>query len=133
MVTLHVDTLLAASGLMMSLVGLTAAAFAWSAARRARRHSQAQESATVELRRRLDESLAVQARAGRRAKRLEQEFVRLAERLGVVESRGDSRPFDQAIDSARRGATSGKLAEQYGLSRGEADLVARLHGRDKGG
>ncbi len=133
MVTLHVDTLLAAAGLMMALVALAAAALAWGAARRARRDARTQESAVLDLRRRLDEVQAMQARAGRRAKRLEQEFVRLAERLGVVESRGDSRPFDQAIDSARRGATSGKLAEQYGLSRGEADLVARLHGRDKGG
>ncbi len=133
MVTLHVDTLLAAAGLMMALVALAAAALAGGAARRARRDARTQESAVLDLRRRLDEAQAMQARAGRRAKRLEQEFLRLAERLGVVESRGDSRPFDQAIDSARRGATSGKLAEQYGLSRGEADLVARLHGRDKGG
>ena len=133
MVTLHLGTLLAAAGAVAALLALTVAGFAWRAARAARRHAAAQESVMQELRRKLDEAQAMQARAGRRAKRLEQEFLRLAERVGVVELRGDARSFDQAIDSARRGATSGKLSEQFGLSRGEADLVARLHGREKGG
>jgi hypothetical protein len=39
--------------------------------------------------------------------------------------------FDQAIDSARRGADPVKLTQQFGLSRGEADLVMRLHGQKK--
>jgi hypothetical protein len=64
-------------------------------------------------------------------KRLEAELTALAERMGTLEVRGQSRAFDQAIDSARRGADPGRLTEQFGLSRGEADLVARLHGRKK--
>jgi Protein of unknown function (DUF2802) len=37
--------------------------------------------------------------------------------------------FDQAIDFARRGTDPGRLTQQFGLSRAEADLVTRLHGR----
>ena len=55
----------------------------------------------------------------------------MADRVDQVELRGAAHSFEQAIDSARRGADSGKLARQFGLSCGEADLVARLHGRKK--
>jgi hypothetical protein len=66
---------------------------------------------------------------------VEHEFSGVAERVDLVESRTapGSESLDQAIDLARRGADSDRLEQQFGLSAGEADLVARLHGRAKGG
>ena len=37
----------------------------------------------------------------------------------------------ELVASARRGTDSGRLRQQFGLSRSEADLVWRLHGRKK--
>jgi hypothetical protein len=76
-------------------------------------------------------ALAESARAAGRIERLEQELTAIGERMHALERRGETRVFDQAIDSARRGADPERLTEQFGLSRGEADLVARLHGRKK--
>jgi hypothetical protein len=64
-------------------------------------------------------------------KRFEQEHAGVADRVALVELRGSAQSFDLAIDSARRGTDSGRLTQQFGLSRGEADLVKRLHGRKK--
>jgi len=58
----------------------------------------------------------------------------VADRVNSVESRTApvSGSLDQAIDWARGGADTERLAQQFGLSSGEAELVARLHGRSKG-
>jgi hypothetical protein len=40
-------------------------------------------------------------------------------------------PLTQAIDSARLGATPGTISRRFGLSRLEAELVSRLHFRNK--
>lgn len=39
--------------------------------------------------------------------------------------------LDEAIEWARGGADSARLVQQFGLSSGEATLIARLHGRTK--
>jgi len=52
----------------------------------------------------------------------------MGERLGQLELRGEGRPYDQAIALVRRGADADRLMANYGLSRGEADLVALVHG-----
>lgn len=72
---------------------------------------------------------SISVKTGRRVKRIEQEYAGVVDRVDQVELRGAAPSFDQAIDSARRGAGPGKLTQQFGLSRGEADLVTRLHGR----
>ncbi len=66
--------------------------------------------------------------------RVEHDYSDVADRVDVVESRAPvtaAGALDQAIEWAQRGAESGKLAEHFGLSRGEAELVARMHGRKK--
>ena len=83
------------------------------------------------MRRELELVASISVKTGRRVKRIEQEYSSVADRVDQVELRGSAQSFDQAIDSARRGADPGKLAQQFGLSRGEADLVTRLHGRKK--
>ena len=39
--------------------------------------------------------------------------------------------LESNIAALRRGVDPGKLIQQFGLSRSEAELVARLHGRKK--
>jgi hypothetical protein len=101
--------------------------------RRLRKRSETLESSLGALRAELVLAQAgAQAEAQRALGRLdplEQAYARMSERLRFVERRADGRSFDQAIDSARNGTESGKLAEQFGLSRGEAELVARMHGK----
>ena len=89
----------------------------------------AERDATIEeLRHRLDAMTALQTRTTNRLQRLETEQTRLAERVALAQS-GGGRALDEAIDSARRGASVGTLIDAFGLSRGEASLIARLHGR----
>ena len=81
------------------------------------------------MRRELEVMASISLRTGRRVNRIEREYAGVAERIESVELRGPARCFDQAIDFARRGTDPGKLTQQFGLSRAEADLVTRLHGR----
>jgi len=114
-----------------ALIGIGAAALAVVGLRivRAQAACLAERGAAVdELRRRLDAMTVLQTRTMTRLQRLEAEQTRLAERLALAES-GGGRAVDDAIESARRGASVGTLVETFGLSRGEASLIARLHGR----
>ena len=99
--------------------------------RRWRTRCLAVESTLAAMRRELEVMASISLRTGRRVKRIEQAYSGVADRIESVELRGPPQRFDQAIDSARRGAEPGRLTQQYGLSRVEADLVARLHGRKK--
>ena len=83
------------------------------------------------MHRELELAASISVKTGRRVQRIEHEYSGVADRVDQVELRGTAQSFEQAIDSARRGADPGKLAQQFGLSRGEADLVTRLHGRKK--
>jgi len=89
----------------------------------------AQAQAQAESQARLQQQAHAQTLA--RLRRVEQEYAKIADRMTLVEFRGEGRSFDLAIDFARRGAEPDKLATKFGLSRGEADLVTRLHGRVK--
>jgi hypothetical protein len=126
-----IDTLLGIAGAVFGFLSLTAALFMTRAIRVSRARCLAVESSLAGLRRELDLVASISMKAGSRVKRIEQEYSGIADRVDLVELRGAVQSFDQAIDSARRGADSGKLTQQFGLSRGEADLVTRLHGRKK--
>jgi Protein of unknown function (DUF2802) len=89
------------------------------------------EASLAALRRELELMASISMKTGRRVNRMAHEYSGVAERVEQVELRGATQSFDQAIDSARRGADPGKLSQQFGLSRGEADLVTRLHGRKR--
>lgn len=67
--------------------------------------------------------------AGDHLVRLEQQVRRLTERQEQIEMRsaGD-RPYTQAIQMVQRGADVSELIGQCGLTRGEAELIAMLHG-----
>jgi hypothetical protein len=89
------------------------------------------ESSLAAMRRELDVAASISVRTGRRVNRMEREYSGVAERVESVELRGPAQCFDQAIDSARRGTDPGSLTQQFGLSRVEAELVTRLHGRKR--
>ena len=97
--------------------------------RRLKKRHLALESSVAAMRRELEVVGSISLRTGRRVKRVEQSCTGVADRVELVELRGSAPSFDQAIDSARRGTDSGRLTLQFGLSRVEADLVTRLHGR----
>jgi hypothetical protein len=133
MIHLSIDTALLVAILAASL-GLFALAFAVHCrrvARRLRGRCLALEAALLSLRREIETVTSLSVRAARRTKRIEHDLSMVSDRLTALESRSESPSFDQAIDSARRGAEPDKLAQRFGLSRGEADLVTRLHGRTK--
>lgn len=67
--------------------------------------------------------------AGDHLVRLEQQVRRLTERQDQIEMRtaGD-RPYTQAIQMVQRGANVTELISRCGLTRGEAELIAMLHG-----
>lgn len=120
----------AAAGTAITLLLLGAVALA---NRRLRQRCEALTTGAESLRAELVLATAQAAdgavAAAQRIQRLEQAHGRMADRLRLVERRADGRSFDLAIDSARQGSEPARLAADFGLSRGEAELVARMHGR----
>jgi biopolymer transport protein ExbB/TolQ len=67
--------------------------------------------------------------AGDHLLRLEQHVRRLTERQDQIEMRtAGERPYTQAIQMVQRGANVTELVSRCGLTRGEAELIAMLHG-----
>jgi hypothetical protein len=126
-----INTILGIAGSALGLCGMVSAWFAIRVVRGWRTRCAAVESSLAALRREFELMVSNSVKTGQRVKRVEQEYSGVSDRVDQVELRGAAPSFDQAIDYARRGAEPGKLTQQFGLSRGEADLVARLHGRKK--
>ena len=122
------DVMLTGACALLAVAGAAATGVVLVSLSRCRARIVSLESRLAALRGECEPALSEGARAGAR---IEQELTAVGERMDALERRGETRVFDQAIDSARRGAEPERLTEQFGLSRGEADLVARLHGRKK--
>lgn len=129
--TMTIETMLSSAGAALGFLGLTLALFSMRDVRRWRARCVSLESSLAAMRREMELAASISAKTGRRVNRVEQEYSNVADRIELVELRGAPQSFDQAIDSARRGTDPGKLAQQFGLSRGEAELVTRLHGRTR--
>ena len=82
--------------------------------------------------RELEALTALTSTTGGRMVRVESDCERLADRIGLIELRGEARPYHQAIASARNGADSAKLGRQFGLSNHEANLLMLVHGARAG-
>jgi hypothetical protein len=89
------------------------------------------EASLPGLQREIERFASISVRTGRQVKRIEHDYSDVAERVDLVEARGPAKALDQAIDHARRGADTRRLTLEFGLSRGEAELVTRLHGHTK--
>ncbi len=118
---------------ILALCALAAALAAIHTARCGRARCASLESSIASLRRELELATSISARTVRRVQRVEHEFSGVNERVDLAESRATagSESLDLAIDLARRGGAADRLEREFGLSSGEAALVARLHGRDK--
>jgi len=128
---MNINAILGITGTALGFLGLIFALFAIRAIRAWRARCLIVESSLAAVRLELEMVTSLGVKTDLRIKRIEQEYSGVTDRVDLVELRGSVQSFDQAIDSARHGADSGKLTQQFGLSRGEADLVARLHGRKK--
>ncbi len=128
MISAYSDLILAALATTLVLAGVLLV-IATVRAGRLRRRLGAIEKQFETLRADVAASTGIGVRAGERLRRLDQVTVQMGERLGQLELRGEGRPYDQAIALVRRGADADRLISHYGLSRGEADLVALVHGR----
>jgi hypothetical protein len=82
--------------------------------------------------RELEMVAALAARSATLAERFEPDYTTLTDRVGMLELRGENRPYNQAINSARSGADPAKLARQFGLSTSEANLLMLVHGARSG-
>jgi Protein of unknown function (DUF2802) len=132
---MSMNALMGIAGASLAVCALAVALAAMQAMRRWRTRCESLESSFAALRKEFEMVASISARTGRRVQRVEHEYSDVVDRVDLVESRGaavsGSGSLDQAIDWARNGADPDKLTEQFGLSGGEADLVARLHGRKK--
>jgi hypothetical protein len=117
----------------LSAGALAVAVGAMQSAQRWRARCESLEASVAALRREVELVASISVKTGRRVQRVESEFSDVADRVDEVESRAPltGGSLDQAIEWARGGADTDKLTEQFGLSGGEAELVARLHGRKK--
>jgi hypothetical protein len=129
MISFDIATLIAIAGASLGAAALLAMLFLAASVRRLRARHLALESSVAAMRRELEVVGSVSLRTGRRVKRIESDCAGVADRVELVELRGTAPSFDDAIDSARRGMDSSRLTQHFGLSRVEADLVTRLHGR----
>ncbi|HEX3604253.1 MAG TPA: DUF2802 domain-containing protein [Steroidobacteraceae bacterium] len=131
MINLNLNMLLEIAGLSFGFCALLASLVMSISLRRWRARCFAVEVSLAAMRREVEVLASISLRTGSRVKRIEQAYSGVADRVELVELRGAAASFDEAIDSARRGTDPGRLTQQFGLSRVEADLVTRLHGRKK--
>lgn len=129
MISIDIMSLIAIGGVSLGACALAVICMLSVALRRLSTRHLALESSVAAMRRELEVVGSISLRTGRRVKRIEHDCAGVADRVELVELRASAPSFDEAIDSARRGTDSGRLTQQYGLSRVEAELVTRLHGR----
>lgn len=99
------------------------------ALRRLRKHLHSREDQTTRNRDDFAALCKASVGAGDHLVRLEQQVRRLTERQDQIEMRsGGDRPYTQAIQMVQNGADVSELITRCGLTRGEAELIAMLHG-----
>jgi hypothetical protein len=128
---LTLDEILSAGGAILGGAALIATAYAVRAVRAMQARCLRVETSLAAMRREVEHMASISMKTGRRVRRIEHEYSGVADRVDQVEQRGPAQSYDQAIDHARRGADVSTLSSRFGLSEGEAQLVARLHGHKK--
>jgi Protein of unknown function (DUF2802) len=129
MMTIDISNTLAGTAALISLISLAAVIQLYRALVHWRERCMRLEAVLPGLQREIERFASISVRTGRQVKRIESEYSDVVERVDLVEARGPAKALGEAIDSARRGADTRRLSVDFGLSRGEAELVARLHGR----
>jgi hypothetical protein len=118
---------------LVALLGVIVLCAEWRAARRLLRTQRDTVRTLALLNKQTESAVAMSVKVGRRLRRAEKQLAWACERLGQLELRSEGRSYDQAITLARRGANADRLMTNFGLSRGEADLVALMHNQRKAG
>jgi Protein of unknown function (DUF2802) len=131
MISIDINTIVGAAGALLGSCALIGMLLMSRAIAHWRARCLAVESSLAGMRRELEMLASISVRTGRQVKRIEHDYSDVAERVDLVELRGPAKSLEDAIDSARRGADTSKLTQKFGLSRGEAELVTRLHGSRK--
>ena len=132
MFSFDISAIVSFCALLLSAVAVVALLVLYRSLAHWRARCLALESSVPALRREVELMASISVKTGRQVQRIENGYSDVAERVDLVESRGPVRSLGEAIDSARRGAEPSKLTRQFGLSRGEAELVARLHRQPSG-
>ena len=101
---MNLNTFLSIAGAAFGFAGLVAAIFTIRSLRGWRTRCLALESSLAAVRRELELAASISVKTGRRVQRIEHEYSGVADRVDQVELRGTAQSFEQAIDSARRGA-----------------------------
>lgn len=131
---MNTDPLLLAvvSGGFVALLGLVVALRASASATRAHERLARQEAELLRLQTELSHfGAGGELTAGRQLEMAERVAL-LAEQQEQLMLRDDNAgPYLQAIRLAQRGEDTESLIESCGLSRGEAELISRLHGSDR--
>jgi Protein of unknown function (DUF2802) len=115
-----------------AVLTLTAVAVALRQSRtiaRLRRESEELREFVQHVRREAHSAVTYGSDVGKRLRKQEQDLATLTDRVALVEQLGDARSFDRAIDVARQGAEADKLVANFGISRGEAELLSLVHGK----
>ena len=131
MMTIDVNSALSIAAAVISLISLASVVQMYRALLHWRERCMGLEAVLPGLQREIERFASISVRTGQQVKRIESNCSEVAERVDLVEARGPVKALDEAINSARRGADTRRLTAEFGLSRGEAELVARLHGRKK--
>jgi hypothetical protein len=127
--TLEPTLIAIAAVAVVTLATAAVTAYLQSVATQLRRRLAESEERLAGLRREVEAATGIAVRAGERLRKAEATTLQLADRLGQLELRGEGRPYDQAIALVQHGADADRLVRNFGLTRGEADLVALVHGR----
>lgn len=114
--------------LALGAAAITVAVYELVCVRPLRRRAARADAQLAVLAQSAEAASRLAAQAGR-VQRLEGQTRQLAERLGQLELRADTRGYEQAIQLAAHGGGTDRLVSCFGLTEGEAELVSLLHGR----
>jgi hypothetical protein len=131
----HLALLLTGSALILVLPAILITRLRGEA--RARREREAFQAQIEELRRENRSLGEFTARVARRLKQAEEQVAQLSTRIETARTQelatDSDHAYAQAIRLVRRGADADRLVMDFGLARGEAELVAHMHGQRKTG
>ncbi|HEY2685346.1 MAG TPA: hypothetical protein VGI93_17640 [Steroidobacteraceae bacterium] len=123
------NTILISLALLSGAAALGACVFLRRAQIRWRERCLTLEAQLPELRHQMELVASINARAQRQIKRMKTDAPVDALRANQTRLADPKRSLNEAIKAARQGSDSIHLSAQHGLSRAEADLIERLHGR----
>jgi hypothetical protein len=115
----------------VSLLGIGIAIVALAVAARARRQAKLLEALLDAAQSEAVSTATRRLRVFAQVRRLRRRCSAMRASIATLEARSAGRSYDQAIEWVRRGANPEALTQNFGLSRGEADLVTLMHGRKK--